>query len=263
MLMTTNSNSMAELTTTMLDHMPILAAMINAEQVYLHVNQPFADFHRNTKEFFIGKKICEILPEESYNRVIFPISRVLDGEAISFENNVVTKDGSIETFLVTYTPINHTHGRVELFLATMENITQQRETEQELSDSLAFTNKLVDASPVGILFLKPDGEITYENPAMLRIMGVPEGMKSMVIGKNILELPPIIACGAAEYLRQILEGKPLESREFTYSSLVGKTVDLEAFGAIYRDRYQRISGAIILVLDISDRKKPEGGHPSR
>ena len=71
----------------------------------------------------------------------------------------------------------------------------RKRSQDSLKVSEEFNRGIVANTPVGILYLDEDGKILYENPAMAKMMGVPDGVKSKVIGLNILQIPNIIEAG--------------------------------------------------------------------
>jgi len=120
-----------------------------------------------------------------------------------------------------------------------------------------FNRRLVEESPVGILYLDRAGKITYENPALARMMGVPEGAKSPALGQNILDLPPIQQSGAVPLLKRALAGEDIAGEVFDYRSLLGRELSLEAYSSALKDKQGRPEGTILTILDITEQKKAE------
>jgi PAS domain S-box-containing protein len=114
-----------------------------------------------------------------------------------------------------------------------------------------FNRGLVESAPVGLLFLDQSGMITYENPAMQQMMGIPDGMEALVIGKLFQELPPIKAVISKAEITRILEGQRINAQEIHYVSLLGKELDLEIYTAPLMNMEGKVHGIILMAVDIT------------
>ncbi|MEJ2211457.1 MAG: response regulator [Anaerolineae bacterium] len=120
-----------------------------------------------------------------------------------------------------------------------------------------FTRRLVESCPAGILYLDAQGIITYENPAMRRIMGVPPGMRSPALGRAIADLPSIRQAGLLTLLERCRAGEPIAGTTARYESLMGAAVDVEIHATPLVDEDGVWEGAIIMAYDISQRLRAE------
>jgi len=241
----------------LLDKVPLMAAIVDLEERYLCVNQQYADFHHHEKDYFKGRQLQEILPESTYHRVLFPIEQVKKGESTTFENTIRSHEGVVETFKVTYEPVFNEKGKVIAFTALMSNITLQKATENELIQSVEFVEKLLEVAPIGITLLDSHGTITYENPAMRKMMGVPDHVESPVIGKRIDEIKPVIESGAHSFFKSLLKGDAVKNTQVDFTSLYGRRAILDVFASAVHDRYNRLNGGILLAVDVSHRLEME------
>ncbi|MBN2080244.1 MAG: PAS domain S-box protein [Spirochaetes bacterium] len=137
------------------------------------------------------------------------------------------------------------------------DITPRKKAEEALALSEKFNRSLVESSPIGILYLDATGTITYENPAMMRMMGVPEGEKSPIIGLRITDIPPIADAGILPLMRLVTEGKTITGAEVHYRSLFDREVDMEVNAASLRSEGGAFEGAIVMATDITERKRAE------
>jgi PAS domain S-box-containing protein len=135
------------------------------------------------------------------------------------------------------------------------DITARRQAEQALFAFELFNRKLVEASPAGIIYLDRDGKITYENPAMRRMTGLPEGSPSPVIGEKLVDLPSIQAAMSETNRKAILAGEPIHCELIHYRSLAGVEVDLEVYSTPLTDIQGLSEGTLLLALDITERKR--------
>jgi PAS domain S-box-containing protein len=118
---------------------------------------------------------------------------------------------------------------------------------------------IVANTPVGILYLDKNGVILYENPAMVKMMKVPEGTESPVIGKNILDIPSLKEAKIESLLSKVWAGESIRNFEIDYKSLFGESLTLKVHAAPRwgGEAGNEISGAIVMCEDITGYKQLE------
>jgi len=210
-----------------------------------------------------GKKASAVFiikDEQTGEQIRNPINRALkEGMAIELGNHtlLVTKDGKEIPIEDTIAPIIDDKGITRGVVVVFRDDSKRRQAKKELEASELFNRGLVESSPVGILKLDNDGRITYENPAMRKLMGVPEGIVSPVLGKKICDLNPIKESGAVPSLEDLMKGKPINGEVFKYRLLMGPVIDLEVYAVPLKGEDGSITGAIMNVKDISDQRLKE------
>lgn len=127
------------------------------------------------------------------------------------------------------------------------------EAEATLRRSEQFNRSLVEVLPVGILYLERSGVITYENPAMEKIMGVTHNTGSTVIGMNFFDIPPIKNAVSSVVLERIREGKEIHGHLVHYHSLMGTEKDLEVSTIPLKDTVGDLLGTLFTATDITER----------
>ncbi|MGD8624402.1 MAG: ATP-binding protein [Anaerolineae bacterium] len=143
-------------------------------------------------------------------------------------------------------------------LAELEGAEANRQqAEAALARSEAFTQRLVQAAPLGILYLDAEGTITYENPAMREIMGIPPGTESPVLGAKLLDVPPVRETGLAPLVARCRQGETIVSQVVRYRSLMDRESDLEVHAAPIMDEDGTWQGAILMAQDITRRLQAE------
>jgi PAS domain S-box-containing protein len=148
-------------------------------------------------------------------------------------------------------------GTKRVVQCNLRNIDERKQVQESLRRSEAFNQNLVEASPIGILYLDKEGVVTYENPAMAKMMGIPKGIVSPVIGKKLLEMPTIKAAMSDYAMYSIRDGKAINSELVHYHSLLGPEVDLEVFSAPMVDAQGRQDGTVVLAQDVTERTRAE------
>lgn len=113
-----------------MDGVTVPIVFVSADLRYNFVNKAYADWYNTTKKDIEGKYIRDILAEDVYKRALPNYQAVLNGQRVSFSNNVV-KDGK-EKF-VNVRMIPHYNGdKIVGFLSSIFDITEIKHAEIEL-----------------------------------------------------------------------------------------------------------------------------------
>jgi len=132
---------------------------------------------------------------------------------------------------------------------------QLSESEESYKQLYKLNEGIVENSPAGIIRLDAKLRISYENPEMKRILGVPPGEKSKATGMDIRELSSIKNAGLSSIFNNLLEDKEI-ANERLFISVYGKEtyVTLKGVPIFENDKF---AGAVLLVNDITERKQAE------
>ncbi|KAA0003057.1 MAG: PAS domain S-box protein [Thermoplasmata archaeon] len=144
----------------------------------------------------------------------------------------------------------------------LRDISERKKAEEALKESeekyrslFEFHKGILKHSPAGILKLDENLRIIYENPEMKKMMGVPAGEESKAMGMDIRELPSIKEAGMVEMINDLLQGKELHG-EIPFTSLYGKEIYLSFVVSPILEK-GKFAGAVLMVIDITERKKNE------
>jgi len=148
--------------------------------------------------------------------------------------------------------------RAQEGLRELNETLEQRVNErtQALRASAALLQTATDNASVGLATLSPDRRYTFANPAYCKIFGLPND----IIGRHSSELSaPVYADQIAPLLDRALEGERI-SCELNRPANGGGTRKPGHYSVVYepeRDAEGAIVGAVIVVFDITDRKRAE------
>ncbi len=225
---------------------------------FLDANQAALDLLGFSREDIPRMKFSDILEEDQMPVAFKAMEEILTDGFMSEINDLRLrkKDGAYVWVETESSIISGPDGPVAI-QGVARDITRRKNAEEALLRSEQFNRSLVEAAPVGILYLDADGVITYENKSMMRMMGVPEGTRSPILGLRISDIPPIADAGIVPMIRRVLNGETISGAEVSYLSLMGKDLELEVHAAPLMGDQGVFEGAIVMALDITERKRTE------
>ena len=223
----------------------------NRERQVIYWNDASEHLYGYTKAEAIGQQLEDLVfPLEMRQGVIDAIQNwLINGQLIpADELNLIRKDGSRVTVYSSHLMLTNTEGEQELYCLDID-LSEQKQTEENLRQAVAINQALIDAIPDLILRVSRDGfyvdaiasdEIKFAvSPAQM-------------LGKSILDvLAPEIAQQRLYYIEKAFQTGEIQLHE--YQILLNGEIHYEEARIV-------VSGdneATILIRDISDRKKLE------
>ena len=135
-----------------------------------------------------------------------------------------------------------------------DQLAAQKKVEQALQQSSSRLDAVIDASPLAIIVEDRNGIITSWNQAAERIFGWPQ---AEVIGR---EAPAVTADELAERIRirtMIQRGEPYTNVEAVRAKKDGTRIPVSLSAAPLRGADVGCDGLVLIVADISERKRAE------
>lgn len=141
----------------------------------------------------------------------------------------------------------------------VSDMTLANRKTEELNIELNALNQkhktTLENSPAGILTVDGETKVVYMNPEMERILGLPEDSSHSAIGMSLDEFPNAGDAGLKWIVKPLLKGEKV-SFDTPYTASSGRQAYLSVTGVPLMDN-GRFSGAIFVVIDITERKKAE------
>jgi PAS domain S-box-containing protein len=219
-----------------------------------YVNDEFARIARYSKDELLRMGLEDLVLPDQLPRFLGLDKRGPAQPGQRYESFLVPKEGQAVPI-----EVSAGQGSLEGEVATVcfvRDITERKRAERELVELKNFNAEIVDSAPVGIAYLDQQGRITYENPALMAIMGV-QGDRSPAMDMVIFDHPSVQAQPAiVERLRAVLRGEAFDEITIPFHALTGKEVEIAASG-VPIVRGGEVAGALLLVRDVTEFRRYE------
>ncbi len=230
---------------------------INAQGLVQSFNKAAEHNFEYTAGEVIGKPVTLLMPERyrdahhgGFDRVRAGGEPRLLGKTVELHG--LTKNGRefpIELSLTTWKA-----GRDAFFTAIVRNITERKRMEDAAREAQESLHALIQASPLPITAMDPEGTVRLWNPAAERILGWRE---EEVLGRSL----PIVPAGKQEEFRalreRVIQGEGLAGTEVRRQKKDGTPLDVAIWAAPLHDSNGHSTGIMAVVADITERKRAE------
>jgi PAS domain S-box-containing protein len=173
---------------------------------------------------------------------------------LQVEYRAVHKDGTVRWISDRRQLFFNDDGTFSYVDGLLLDISAQRRVEEELRDTHDKLEALIEASPLAIMVLTPEGTVTLWNPAAERIFGWSEA--EIVGGPNLIV--PEEKQGEFRALRErVMNGEGFSNVETKRQRKGGIPLDISLSTAPLRDHAGVPKGIVALIADVTERKKME------
>jgi PAS domain S-box-containing protein len=132
--------------------------------------------------------------------------------------------------------------------------SERQRAADEISSINARLKTLVDSSPLPVFSLDSAGRIATWNSAAERIFGRPA---AQVIGQTFAALSENSGNAFDRIHQRVMAGERLQDLQMPWRHADGRALDVVHSGAPVRDHRERISGAVYISEDVTEKKKLE------
>lgn len=210
------------------------------------------------REEEIGKDILFQMPENLKEASQKIYEQVLS-EGATYEHPNITYEGKKGKFIYSakISPLRDLKNNIVGAIITREDVTRQRELEQEIKKTNDYLESIFEASVDGIIVTDERGVITMVNNAVMRMLGY---TREELIGKHSMEfstkLPEHLE--AQMQMLTVLREKGIASpSEIVYKKKDTSSLPVEQSAAFLRDKKGNLAGAVAIIRNLTDKKKAE------
>ena len=193
-----------------------------------------------------------VVPEDRPN-VEEQAQRILAGEnPLPIEHRIVHKNGTVRWVRNTFVLHRDQNGAIASYDGLIQDISEQKRTEQLLADELNYSQTIFEASPIGIITYKDTGETISANSAAAAMVGA---TIKQLRAQNFREIKSWKESGLFETANAALASGNEKGIEFHLISTFGNELWMSArlVPFIHQGRQELLT----LLSDITERKQSE------
>lgn len=235
----------------------VLIAYLDRRLNFIRVNRTYAQNGGHDPEFFPGKNLFDLYPDNGYKKIFLHVLRsgkpyYTHAEPFLFDNHTRRKrywDWNIQ-------PVKHFNNRIEGLLLTLIDVTEHKLAEEALQREHAFRKAIEDSMPAGVVGFDPQGRQNYVNKAFTRMVG---WSKEELMGKEapFSYWPPEDAEINAAAFQRLMQGELPGGCELRFRRRRGEYFWALLVGSSLKDGRGKRIGHIVTINDITERKHME------
>ena len=148
----------------------------------------------------------------------------------------------------TYEELEHRVKELE------EEFLERKKAEEALRESEERYRSLLEASPDPIVVYDIEGRATYVNSAFIQTFG---WSHDEVLGQRIDFVPQENWPETKDAIERMLQDEKIQSLETRRFTKDGKLLDIQLSSSLFKDRYGKPVGNIVILRDATERKQAE------
>jgi PAS domain S-box-containing protein len=232
---------------------PFMIMRCDRELVYQYVSSSYARLIGRPRQDIVGRTIPEIVGEQAYQTLRPHVERVLAGHEVRYTRLVDFGQGPRELSVV-YTPERDPSGAVVGWIASIVDITEHTSVEHALRRSEQQLVTVSNAVPALISYIDAEGRYRFCNRTYTEWFGV---AAEDIVGRSMAEVLGDQAWQAIEPHMQAALGGETADFEVEARYMHGGTRWIHAIYTPDRDTHGRVVGVVVMVSDITARKRAE------
>lgn len=225
----------------------------DAEGKYTYLNPAWeTTFGYKIKEM-LGRKPSEFQSPEMARRDMEEFARIMQGGMVKgYETIYVGKSGKSIHLVLNAKHIRDDNGVIIGTCGTAHDISERKQVEEDLKDTILFKRMILSASTVGILTYKASGQCVTANPAAAAITG---GKVEELLKQNFRQIDSWKKSGLLQAAEEALITNAKVTREIHAVTTFGKEAWIEAHFTPFDVKGEK--HLLLMVSDILDRKVAE------
>jgi PAS domain S-box-containing protein len=239
------------------EHAPIGVALVSPDGRYLKINRVLCDLVGYSEAELLTRTFQDITHPEDLEVDLENVRRVIAGEIRSYqmEKRYIHARGHLVTVLLNVSLVRDGQGRPRYFISQVQDITERKRLEVELTESQGLYHSLVEQLPANVWRKDAAGRFTFANSRFCRFKGK---TADEILGQTAYAINP------KEVADQIIEehelimrtGKSIEKEE-SCTQPDGTVQYLQVMKAPVLAADGKIIGSQGIQFDITGRKRLE------
>lgn len=225
-------------------------------------------FFNLAASLLVGKAASEVLgvddtavfDAESARRIMAVDQRVMATGVSETNEEPLTAGDQTRTYFVTKTPYRDKQGRIVGIIGISRDISERKLVEDDLRRSEQLLRLVLDAIPVGVGVMDPQSTIILSNPAFQGIWGeILTSAEERYRASNGWWHHSGKKLEVQEWasMRALTHGESSFEQLIDIEDFTGKRKTVRNSGVPFRDAEQAITGAVVVVEDVTERLRLE------
>ena len=248
------TGSEGEVWKTYLDHANDLIFTVDVTGNFTWVNQSVVALLGFPLEEIIGRSVLEIVAPEDLPFLVASIRRIFSGEEIDRLQFEVVSANNTRTLLEMRGGNFPNEGKAKGGLFIARDLTERVEVEGRLREINQTFQSLVQGSPLPICILDLEGDVRMWNPAAEVTFG---WSARQVVGKSLPNIPAEEGQEFLDLFTRMKLGISFYGLDVRLLKRGGESLDVSLSSAPIRDGEGNIQSIMVLVSDITERKRME------
>ncbi|MFL5732892.1 MAG: PAS domain-containing protein [Chloroflexia bacterium] len=244
---------------TVIAEAPVGIVVYDRDMRILHANEEYARISRFDRDGVIGRVLYDVAPGVVVRKDFH--KRLLAGETPEMEYIQYQFPGDDEPTYTEarYRPIRDENGAVTGILSILVDVTERTRNEERLRAQQGVQEALIEATPVGMIYLDRHMRVVDINAAYARMAHLDQ---ATVRGQIFYDLAPDLEERRAMHAR-VLAGESIDVQNVPYMDAVEKRMRYyDIFYRPVKDGSGEVTGVVSAVLDVTehmelDRHKDE------
>jgi PAS domain S-box-containing protein len=229
-------------------------ALVSPEGRWLRVNPALCRMLGYSEAELLATDFQAVTHPDDLATDLAGVQALLTGETSSYhmEKRYFAKDGSIVWIVLSVSLVRRADGTPLYFVSQIQDISESKRAQAKLGDALAFNQAVVEASQIGIIVYRADGQCVFVNDAYCTITG---GTREQHTARNFRTIAPVGIEDFLECARRAVRENITSRIERQIPTRFGREVWLDAqFRPVVLDGAAHV---LVMIVDVSGVRRAQ------
>ena len=248
------SNSKEQLEAIIMNAPIGISASCHSERLFETANAEFGRILGYTQDELRKLTFRDVTYPEDLEESMEKVKELKAGKIPSFrlEKRYVRKDGRIIYGRVNVSTVKDEDGKICLFIAQLEDITERKKMEDALRQDQDMLEAITENLGAGFVTISKDYHVLYANRFVKNNAGNVEGKRCYATLNTLNHICP--DCGVKKVFE---DGVARDSHEYSQVGINGKPYFVELIATPLKDKDGNTTAALEFVVDIAEKKQKE------
>ncbi len=246
---------------TVVEDMPAMICRFLPDGTLTFVNDTYCRYFNKNKEDLINQNCLQFIPKEDHEKVKNQFMVLTIQNPIrTHEYQIIVHSDELRWQQWTDRALFDTQGNLIEYQSIGQDITDRKRAEKRLSHKRRLIDRIMKASPSGIMLLNTEGHIVFVSNRTEEILGLSKN-KLTQLSYNAPEFrftdtsSEPVPDEQLPFMRVTAAGETIYGMHYAFQQPDGKQVFLSVNGAPILEKSGEISGVVLTLGDITDYKQ--------